>query len=208
HLEHAQLALDKRLEDHNKRVEQIYFIERGAASVVANAATRRPIEIGVIGREGVTGLAVIMGVEQSPYDTFMQIAGDGWCMRATNLRRRMKDSATLQAALLRYAYGFAIQTAQTAICNGRNKIEERLARRLLMALDRAETDALPLTHELLARMLGVQRPGVTLALRLLEKRGLIRARRRAIRIIDREGLRRISNGAYGVAEAELRRVSA
>ena len=99
-----------------------------------------------------------------------------------------------------------IQTSQTALANGRSKIEERLARWLLMAHDRLQEDALPLTHDFLATMLGVRRPGVTLALNLLEKKGLITTTRAAIRIPDREGLKRVCNGAYGVAEAEYDRL--
>lgn len=95
---------------------------------------------------------------------------------------------------------------QTARANARNKIEERLARWLLMAHDRLGTDELTITHEFLSVMLGVRRPGVTVALSLLEKSGLISTDRGVISVLDRTGLKRAANGAYGVAEAEYNRV--
>ena len=95
---------------------------------------------------------------------------------------------------------------QTALSNGRSKLDERLARWLLMAHDRADADELKLTHQFLATMLGVRRPGVTVALSLLERQGLIRVHRGVISLTDRKGLEELSNGAYGVAEAEARRL--
>jgi CRP-like cAMP-binding protein len=108
--------------------------------------------------------------------------------------------------MLRYGHAFVVQTGHTAMANGRSKVEERLARWLVMAHDRLDGDELPLTHEFLAIMLGVRRPGVTVALNLLEKDGLIDANRGVISIIDRKGLEEKSNGAYGVPEAEFRRL--
>ena len=118
----------------------------------------------------------------------------------------MDESASLRSHLLLYAHAFLVQVTQTAKANARNSIEERLARWLLMAHDRLETDVLTITHALLSVMLGVRRPGVTIALSLLEKGGLISTDRRAISVLDRTGLRRTAKGAYGVAEAEYNRV--
>ena len=98
-----------------------------------------------------------------------------------------------------------VQLAQTALANGRHKLEERLARWLLMAHDRLDGDELPLTHEFLAVMLGVRRSGVTVALTILQREGMVRARRGGILIIDRECLEECANGAYRNPEAELRR---
>ncbi len=184
------------LEERNKRIENIYFIGSGFASVVANGASPAPIEVGLIGREGMTGLAVIMGSDRPPYETYMQASGNGWTMKAVTLRARMKDSATLHQSLLRYGHSLVIQATQTAVANGRYTIEERLARWLLLAQDRLGGNHLPLTHEFLALMLGVRRPGVTLALNLLEQRGLIHAERGTIVIVDRYGLVKAANGAY------------
>jgi CRP-like cAMP-binding protein len=205
HLEHVELPLRRRLEARNRRIDHVYFIESGFASVVANGSGR-PTEVGMIGREGMSGLPVVMGTDRSPHETFMQAGGDGWCMRASNLRLRMQDSATMRMVFLQYAHVFSVQAAQTAFANGRGKIEERLARWLLMAHDRLLQKELPLTHEFLSMMLSVRRAGVTVALHLLQKRGLIQIGRSVIRIVDREGLLATSNGTYGVPEAEYRRV--
>ena len=113
----------------------------------------------MIGFEGVTGLAVIMGATRSPNATYIQLAGKGFRISAANLRSAMDKSPTLQKLLLQYAHVFMMQTAQTALANGRNKMEDRLARWLLMAHDRVGGNDLALTHEFLGIMLGVRRSG-------------------------------------------------
>jgi len=205
HLEAVELPVRKQLESRNKPIEAVYFIEHGFASVVANG-TGRSIEVGIIGREGMTGLSVIMGTDRSPHETYMQVGGDGQRMSSAKLGRAVQESPALHRHFLRFGHAFVVQTAQTALANGRSKIEERLARWLLMANDRLDGDEVPLTHEFLSVMLGVRRPGVTVALDVLEKEGLIHAKRRAIAIVDRAGLRKISNGAYGAPEAEFKRL--
>ena len=205
HLDAVDLPVRKHLEDRNKAIEHVYFIERGFASVVANG-TGRSIEVGIIGREGMTGLSVVMGTDRSPHETYMQAAGDGQRISSAKLRSAMAQSPALHRSFLRYGHAFIVQTAQTALANGRSKIEERLARWLLMAQDRLDGDAVPLTHEFLSVMLGVRRPGVTVALDVLEKDGLIQAKRGVVLIIDRTGLRKITNGAYGAPEAEFKRL--
>jgi CRP-like cAMP-binding protein len=206
HLEAIALPLRKKLENRNRRIDHVYFVESGIASVVAGANGVRGIEVGIIGLEGVTGLAVLMGSDRSPHDTYMQVGGRGQCMRATNLRLRMAESITLRDTLMKYGFSFYVQTSHTALANGRGKIEDRLARWLLMADDRGSSGELHVTHEFLALMLGVRRPGVTLALKLLEQKALIRCERSAITMVDRAGLEKTSNGAYGVAEGEYRRL--
>jgi CRP-like cAMP-binding protein len=126
----------------------------------------------------------------------MQAAGEGHCIRARHLREALEQSPTLQRALLRYAQAFLNQTTLTAVANGRNKIEERLARWILMADDRIDGDELPLTHEFLAMMLSVRRPGVTIAIQELESEGVIASKRGRIIIADREQLKKMSNGTY------------
>lgn len=205
-LEAVKLPLRKQLESQNKRIDYAYFIEAGFASVVADGSGGLRIEVGLIGREGVTGLAIIMGTDRSPNETFMQAAGKGQRISASNLRKAMEQSPTLHRSLLHYGHAFLVQTAHTAMANGRSKMEARLARWLLMAHDRLDGDELPLTHEFLAIMLGVRRPGVTVALKTLESQHLIQAHRGLISIINRKGLEQRSNGAYGAPEAELRRL--
>ncbi len=205
HLEAVDLPVRKPLENRNKTIEHVYFIEHGFASVVANGRGRG-IEVGLIGREGLTGLALVMGSDRTPHETYIQAAGDGQRISSAELRQAIEASPALHRSLLLYGHAFIVQAAQTALANGRSKIEERLARWLLMAQDRLDGDEVPLTHEFLSVMLGVRRPGVTVALDVLEKKGLIRARRGAVAILNRAGLRKISNGAYGATEAEFQRL--
>jgi CRP-like cAMP-binding protein len=206
HLSRVDLPLRKRLEVRGKLIGSIYFPESGFISIVADGHGERGIEVGLIGREGMTGLAVVMGANRAPHETFVQNAGTGLRISAGDLRRAIEQSQTLHQSLLLYGHAFVVQTAYTAMANGRSKIEERLARWLLMGFDRVDGDRLGLTHEFLSIMLGVRRPGVTVAINLLEKAGLIRASRGAIVLVDRKGLERISNGAYGAPEAEFKRL--
>jgi CRP-like cAMP-binding protein len=195
YLQAVDLPVRKQLVARNMRVEDVYFLDTGVASVVANGG--HPIEVGMIGREGMTGLSVVLdGDYRTIHETFMQIGGGGQRISAGKLREAIDASTTLQQVLLRFAHAFMIQATQTAIANGRSKIGERLARWLLMANDRVDDDELKLTHELLATMLGVRRSGVTVALQGLERTGLISHRRGKITILDREALVTSSNGTY------------
>jgi CRP-like cAMP-binding protein len=196
HLEPVDLPVKRRLETSKRRVDQIYFIEAGFASVVANGSNKPSIEVGIIGREGMTGLTVLLGGERAAHDSYIQVAGRGLKISAANLRAVDERSPTLHRAMLRYANTFLKQATTTALANGRSKTEERLARWLLMAADRVDGKELPLTHEFLGLMLGTHRPGVTLAVQALEKERLIAARRGAITILDRKSLEKRSNGTY------------
>ena len=196
HLVSTDLPVGTYLETANSRIDNVYFIESGFASVVADGAGKRSIEVGIIGREGMTGLAVVLGDERASHDTYIQVAGAGQRISAAKLRWAMDQSVRLHRSLLRCAHAFLIQTTQTALANGRSKNEERLARWLLMADDRVDGGEVPLTHKFLGIMLGVQRPAVTVAVQALEEAGLISAGRRVITIVDRSGLEKMSNGAY------------
>ncbi|MFZ0853503.1 MAG: Crp/Fnr family transcriptional regulator [Hyphomicrobiaceae bacterium] len=137
-----------------------------------------------------------MGQQQAPHDTYIQVAGKGRRIRAAKLREADERSNTLHRAMLHYAHAFLLQATTTALANGRSKIEERLARWLLMAQDRVDSDQLPLTHEFLSLMLGVRRAGVTAALQALERKELISRNRGKMLILDRKGLEKQSNGTY------------
>jgi CRP-like cAMP-binding protein len=195
HLEAVDLPVRKQLVGRNKRVGHVYFPESGIVSVVANGES--PIEVGIIGREGMTGVSVLLGSdEKAPHETYVQVAGSGQRLPADRLRDALDASSSLQKALLQYANRFLTQTTETALANGRHKLEERLARWLLMADDRIDGHELPLTHEFLGVMIGTSRPGVTVALQELERRGWITHKRGVVMIIDRDGLVKASNGAY------------
>ena len=201
-----RLNVKKYLENPGRPIEEICFPESGIISVVAKNAAGRTIEAGVIGYEGMSGVAVLLGDDQSCNETYVQAAGAGNVISTRNMRSALEASRTLQTVFLRYAHSFMVQTAQTALANGRAKIDERLARWLLMAADRLEGPEMSLTHEFLSLMLGVRRPGVTDALHRLEGDQLIRARRSSIVIRDRSGLEEVANGSYGVSEREYERL--
>jgi CRP-like cAMP-binding protein len=199
HLEAVDLPLRKFLDRRGRPIRTVYFPASGFASVVADG-NKRPIEVGLIGREGMTGLAVVLGDDRNEHDTYMQAAGQGHGMRASHLRQAIDKSVSLHRVMLRYTHSFLNQATRTAVANGRSKIEERLARWLLMADDRIDGGNLPLTHEFLSIMLGVRRPGVTVAIQELEREGLIARKRGRIVIIDREALEKLSNGTYAPAD--------
>ena len=200
------LPVNKSLEASNRRIELVYFPECGLASTVARSSTRHAVEIAVIGNEGMTGLAVLLGAGQTPHESFMQAAGAGWRIAAADLRQAMNGSDSLRDRLLRYVYTLTVQMGYTALANARYRIDERLARWLLMGHDRASGDQVILTHEFLAMMLGSRRPGVTTALKQLERAGLIRSERGRVTILDRAALEDTANGSYGGAEAEYARL--
>lgn len=195
-LEAVDLPVRKTLHGRNRRIDHVYFLESGIASVVA-VGGGSSLEIGIVGREGMTGVSLVMGVNDRPrHDTFIQVKGEGHRLSAGHLREAMEASAALHQVLLQYVHAFMTQMADTALANGRHKIEERLARWLLLADDRLDNHEIPLTHEFLGVMLGTARPGVTIALQELERRGLITHRRGIVSVIDRPGLIKSSNGAY------------
>ena len=206
HLVFEQLPLRRVFETPNKPIKNVFFLTAGIASVVASTVENKPIEVGIIGREGMSGMAVVMGNHRAPYETYIQVAGEGWRIATENLRDAIDKSTTMRATLLKFVQAFMVQTAHTAIANGRATLEQRLARWALMAHDRLDGNDLPLTHEFLSLMLSVRRAGVTETLQTLESEGVIRSARGMITVIDRPALKRLAGGYYGLPEAELKRL--
>jgi CRP-like cAMP-binding protein len=203
----VKLRFRQRLQSANRTVKAAYFPDSGLASMVALAkGSRSQAEVAIIGWEGMVGLPIVLGARRSPCEVFVQIKGHGHCITADDLAEAMSQSPELRETLLCYAHVFSVQAAYTALANARGKIDERLARWLLMAQDRIGSDALLLTHEFLALVLGVRRAGVTVALHHFEKAGLIAAKRGSIVIKDRDGLEESAHGFYGAPEAEFDRL--
>jgi len=207
HLSPIRLELRLSLEDANKPIRHVYFPEAGIVSVVAAGTRDRQSEVGLIGREGMTGINVVMGDDRSPHLSYIQVAGRGLRMKADDLRHAMQKSGSIRNCFLHFAQAFMVQTAHTAVANGRANIQERLARWLLMAHDRLDGNELPLTHEFIALMLNVRRAGVTVALQALAGKRLITAKRGQIMVTNRAGLLAAANGLYGIPEAEYRRLT-
>jgi CRP-like cAMP-binding protein len=206
HLEAVTLKERQVIEVPGKPIIHAYFLEIGVASVLAVDAEDHRIEVGVIGYEGVTGVPLIMGDTRAQHSTYMQIAGSGYRIPQDALCSALSKSESLRTLFLKSAQGFMIQTAHTALANGRAKLEQRLARWLLMAHDRTTSDAVPLTHEFLAVMLGVRRAGVTVAIHGFERKGLVTTRRGELTIVNRAGIEQVAGSFYGTPEAELKRL--
>lgn len=204
-LKRVKLEIRKDLEAPNKPIEYVYFMEAGIASVVATS-DRENVEVGLIGREGMSGLTIVLGNHRSPHSTYIQVAGQAQRISVVHIRFAMETSTSMRGLFMKFVQAFMIQTAHTAIANARAKIEVRLARWILMAHDRIEHNRLPLTHEFLALMLGVRRAGVTEALHVLESQRLIKSSRGQVVVHNRKGLERSARNLYGIPEAEYRRL--
>ncbi|MCJ2127105.1 Crp/Fnr family transcriptional regulator [Methylobacterium sp. J-077] len=188
------------------KIETVHFVEAGIVSVT-NDGTRGRVEIGLIGREGLVGSApILLGDDRTPYTHFVQAAGHMLSIDARELLRVAEERPALRLLLLRYIHTYFAQTAQTAFANARGNTSMRLARWLLMYQDRSDGDTVKVTHEFMSLMLGVERAGVTTALRRLEQDAFVRKHRGLVEIIDREGLLGLAGDSYGMAEAEYDRL--
>ena len=206
HLRHVALPLLYDLERPNRKIEMVYFMETGIASIVAVQSDGTRVEVGLVGREGMSGVAVVLGGAQSPHSTYIQVAGEGQRIKANELRNAQNASPSLRDLLLKFAQVFMVQTAHTAVANARAHIDQRLARWVLMAHDRTDDKTIPLTHEFLSLMLGVRRAGVTEALQTLRRQKLIDTGRNQIVVRNRKGLERKAGSSYGAPEKEYRRL--
>jgi CRP-like cAMP-binding protein len=205
-LEPVSLPIRTGLHKPDQPIEHIYFITQGMASVVANLEDGGAVEVGVVGDEGFTGVPALLGSDASSHDVYMQISGSGLRMTVAALREAVEGSAAVKSSLLRYVQYFLTQVSQTAACNIRHALEQRLARWLLMADDRRGNTPMLLTQEFLSIMLGVQRPGVTLAAGALKQSGIIEYTHGRITVIDREALLSTSCECYRAVRHELDRL--
>ena len=162
------------------------------------------IEVGVVGRDGLIGLPLVLGSGISTNQINVQITGHGLMLGADDLKHELEENAPLRSLLLLYVQAFHAQVAQTAACNGRHTVPERLARWLLIAHDRLDTDEVALTHEVLSLMLGVRRPGVTVAAGTLQQGGLIRFTSGKVTIQNRQGLEGAACECYQTARRHAR----
>jgi CRP-like cAMP-binding protein len=205
-LEPVPLPVRTCLAEPSRPIEHIYFLEQGITSVVASTPQGHRIELGMVGREGLTGACVLLGADRSPHECFVQTPGAGFEVPVDDLRRAVAASSSLQQHLLRFVQAFAVQMGQTALSNAIHVVEQRLARWLLMCHDRVDGNDLAHTHEFLSLMLSVRRAGVTVTLRGLEDRGLISTKRGQITVVDRAKLETVAGDSYGVPEAEYARL--
>ena len=207
HLSPVELGIRRPLEDARQPIRHVYFPETGIVSVVAEGTRAHQSEIGLIGREGMTGINVVMGNDRFSHQSYVQVAGQGHSMKANELRRAMHESFIDARGLPPLCPGLHGPDGAHGCRERPGQRRERLARWLLMAHDRLEGNELPLTHEFVALMLNVRRAGVTVALQGLSRKRLVTASRGRIVVVDRTGLVAIANGLYGIPEAEYRRLT-
>jgi CRP-like cAMP-binding protein len=189
-----------------RAAEHVWFPHKGVISIVATDAEGGAVEVATIGREGMTGIPLVLGSETMSSDAMVQVAGRGSRMEAAAFRDVVEASQTLWRQMLRYVLAVFTQVSQNAACNQLHAINTRCARWLLTTHDRVEGDTFELTQEYLAMMLGVTRPSVSGAAAALQKTGLIRYSRGVITILDRRGLEQASCECYHIIEGEFARL--
>jgi CRP-like cAMP-binding protein len=188
HLEMAELPQQLILQETGQRIEFGYFPNEGLASLVVLTRDGRSVEVAIVGKEGMIGTPLVVGLKQGPSRAIMQIAGRGWRIKAEALEETLRAAPQLRLVLNRYVLIQGLQVAQIAACNRLHEIEQRLARWLLMCQDRVDSTLLPITHEFLAQMLGTGRPSVSLAAGILQRAGLIENLRGTVKILNRHAL--------------------
>ena len=188
HLEFLPLPHHRLLYEPNRKIDFLYFPNRGLISLVIVMEDGKTVEVAVLGREGFAGVPAVFGLTRSTVREVVQIGGDGFKIKAAAFRQALRSSPLLQAALGRYAVVLAMQISQTAACNRLHDIERRLARWLLMAQDRVDDGVVPITHDFLATMLGTDRPSVSVAAASLQRKEIIDYTRGTVRILNRKNL--------------------
>ena len=206
HLHAVPFTKDMLVEENDAPFEHIFFPNTGVTSIMAITQAGDRVEAGLFGREGMSGMPILLGADRSPLKTIIQVPGEGYRMDVSALRDAIEQSRPLHAYLLKFCQAMAAQTAFTTLANVTHPVEVRLARWLLMVHDRTDGDDVNLTHEYMAVMLAVRRPSVTTALHILEGNHFIKATRGIVTMRDRGGLEDFSDGSYGRPEAEYNRL--
>ncbi|MFY9843766.1 MAG: Crp/Fnr family transcriptional regulator [Terriglobales bacterium] len=200
HLETTALAQYDILHEPGQKIDFTYFLNEGMVSLVALSRDGRSVEVGIVGKEGMVGMPLTVGLRQGTFRAIMQMPGTGLAIRSEIFEDILPVAPTLRAELSRFALMHGIQVAQLAACNRLHEVEQRLARWLLMCQDRVDSALLPLTHEFLAQMIGTGRPSVSLAMGVLETAGLIENLRGTMKILKRKRLEEVACECYGVIQ--------
>jgi CRP-like cAMP-binding protein len=198
HLEYVSLPNHLVLHEAGGNLTFAYFPNRGLISLVVVMKNGKTAEAGIVGNEGFTGTLAAVGLTRSPFQAVVQITGDGFRIEAGALLDALESAPHLQLMLSRYGAIRSMQIAQTAACNRLHDIEQRLARWLLMTQDRMDSGSLPITHDFIATMLGTDRPTVSLAAGVLQRKGLIEYTRGAVKIVNRKKLEDSACECYAV----------
>jgi CRP-like cAMP-binding protein len=184
----------------NKPADAVYFVESGLISRVARTQADGAVEVAMVGRTGLIGLSVVLGTMTALHRTIVQIPGLALRISAADLQAIMARNPAIRDHLLRYVQSLMSQEAQAVLCNAKHEIDKRLTRWLLLAHDRVAGNLLPVTHDVLAMMLGVRRAGVSEALAALEAKGVVAKSRGALKIVSREALKANACECYKIIE--------
>jgi len=199
-LETVKLKFGEILYEPGEVIRNVYFPSDSLVSLLTLVDQRSALEVGMVGREGMVGMALTLGSPISPVRALVQGAGTALRMKATRFQEEFKRSPLLQRGLYTYLNALMAQITQTAACNRFHQVEGRLARWLLMTSDRVRSDKFELTQEFLSHMLGVRRVGVTAAASALQQRKLIEYQRGHITILDHAGLEAASCPCYALVK--------
>ena len=192
----VQLVLGDVVYDAGAQTRYAWFPVDGFVSLVARIDDHPGLEVGMVGREGMLGVHLALGVSTTPLHAVVQGPGMAWRITAANFRHELAHSAALRRAMGRYTHVLMTQLASSAACLRFHLIGPRLARWLLMSQDRAHADSFDMTQEFLAYMLGVRRVGITAAAVALQRKGLIDYRRGDLTVLDRPGLEAVACACY------------
>lgn len=206
HLQLVDLSLGQVLCESGRNPPYVIFPTTAIVSLLYMTLNGASAEVAVVGNDGVVGLSLFMGGNATPSQAVVQSPGQGYRLRAQLVRNEMTRGGAVLHMLLRYTQAMIAQVAQTAVCNRYHSIDQQLARRLLLALDRLPTDELAMTQELAANLLGVRREGVTAAAHKLQRAGVIRYNRGHIVVLDRHRLEQCTCECYAVAKKEYDRL--
>lgn len=206
HLEPVTFALGDLVYDSGGSLDSLYFPTTAVVSLLYTMEDGSTAEMGLTGNDGVVGIALFLGGDTTPNRAMVQIAGGALRMRAPRLPAEFKQGGALQQVLLRYIQALITQISQTAVCNRLHAVEQRLCRWLLLSHDRVHANALLMTQEFLAHMLGGRRESVTVAAGRLQDAGLIHYARGHITILDRAGLEATGCECYQVVKNEIDRL--
>lgn len=203
HLELVQLPHGKVLTEAGDKVRHTYFITSGMISLLSITKEGQTVEVAMVGREGVVGMASILRTQKTLLRAKVQIAAVAWRINAEALRAEVLHCSSLHCILSCYTHALVSQLAQSVACNLFHPTEQRLARWLLLAHDCAGEDSFGLTHEDISEMLGVSRSGVSTAAGALQRRGVISYVRGRISILDRRKLEGAACECYEAISEEL-----
>jgi CRP-like cAMP-binding protein len=184
----------------------VYFPINAIVSLMYVLADGASTELGLVGNDGLVGIALFMGGETTPSRAVVQSAGEGYRLKASILKAEFERGGMLQHLLLRYTQALITQMTQTAVCNRHHSVDQQLCRWLLLSLDRLPSNELRMTQALIADMLGVRREGVTEAAGKLQAAGLIQYSRGKITVLDRPKLEARVCECYGVVRRETDRL--